>query len=79
MRLFYLFGLTLLLTLAACGPRTGDFQNTLYVFGTLVDITLHDTTQQQSDAAINDLEKTFQRMHRDPGFRPTAEMEDGTS
>lgn len=77
MRLFYLFGLTLLLTLAACGPRTGDFQNTLYVFGTLVDITLHDTTQQQSDAAINDLEKTFQRMHRDwHAWQPGGELYD---
>ena len=75
MRLSFPFALILLLT--ACGPRTGDFQQSLYVFGTLVDITLHDTTQQQADEAVDDLEQTFQRMHRDwHAWQPGGELYD---
>jgi len=77
MKLPYLFVISLLLTLSACAPKTTDFKHTLYVFGTLVDITLHDTTQQQSDAAVDELEKTFQRMHRDwHAWQPGGELYD---
>jgi thiamine biosynthesis lipoprotein len=77
MKLIYLIGISLLLSLPACAPKSTDFQQTLYVFGTMVDITLHDTTRAQADAAVEELEQTFQRMHRDwHAWQPGGELYD---
>lgn len=57
--------LFILVFITACdrGPR--DHQQTLLVFGTLLDIKAYTDKPAQFDAAVRDLEQTFQAMHRD--------------
>jgi len=54
----------LLLLLAGCG-RTGEFQAQLYVFGTAVDITLHDVPEAKAEQAIRRINADFRRWHHE--------------
>ncbi|MEW8506958.1 MAG: FAD:protein FMN transferase [Candidatus Thiodiazotropha sp.] len=66
MHLSYRFLLLVLVLsgVVACerGPR--DHQQTLLVFGTLLDIKAYTDKPGEFDAAVRDLERTFQNMHR---------------
>ncbi|PVV12530.1 MAG: hypothetical protein B6D77_05410 [gamma proteobacterium symbiont of Ctena orbiculata] len=62
-RILLLFAV--LIGVAACdrGPR--DNHQTLLVFGTLLDIKAYTDQPAEFDAAVRDLERTFQAMHRE--------------
>jgi len=64
----------LLLTLVGCGDqRPPLYQEQLYVFGTLVDITLWDVEPKQAERAIRQISADFQVMHREwHAWRPGA-------
>ena len=49
--------------LAGCGPATGLYHERVYVFGTLVDVSLWGVTEAQGRQAIADLDRTFQAQH----------------
>jgi thiamine biosynthesis lipoprotein len=49
--------------LAGCGPSTGLYHERVYVFGTLVDVSLWGVTEAQGRQAIADLDRTFQTQH----------------
>ena len=53
----------LLAVLAGCAPARGLYQERLYVFGTLVDVTLWDVTPEQGRQAVADLDRSFQTEH----------------
>ncbi len=57
--------LSVLLLLSGCSqePQRHDYQ--LYVFGTLVDITLWDVDEARGNEAISTISSDFQRMHRE--------------
>ncbi len=58
----HLFLLTLL---CGCTQPPNELQKQLYVFGTLVDITLYDVSEQRAAAALQEVDSEFQRMHRE--------------
>jgi thiamine biosynthesis lipoprotein len=51
--------------ITACGQGPRDHQQTLLVFGTLLDIKAYTDKPAEFDAAVRDLEQTFQGMHRE--------------
>jgi thiamine biosynthesis lipoprotein len=53
------------MSITACGQGPRDHQQTLLVFGTLLDIKAYTDKPAQFAAAVRDLEQTFQEMHRD--------------
>ena len=55
--------LALAVVLAACAPAKGLYQDRLYVFGTLVDVTLSAVTEQQGRAAVAELAREFEAEH----------------
>ena len=55
----------LALALAACSAPKGPYQAQLYVFGTLVEISLRDVTAAKGREAIARIREEFQRMHHD--------------
>jgi len=58
------FLLALVLTvLLGCEPATGLHQERIYVFGTLVDISLWGVTEEEGRQAVADLDRTFQAQH----------------
>ncbi|SDG73194.1 FAD:protein FMN transferase [Roseospirillum parvum] len=61
--------------LVARGAAPQRQEATLYVFGTLVEITLEGTSKAEADAAVGELAQTFQRMHREwHAWRPEGEL-----
>jgi thiamine biosynthesis lipoprotein len=54
---------TALLVAGCARPAEQKYQ--LYIFGTLLDITLYGVDKPQADAAVAALSERFQRMHRD--------------
>jgi thiamine biosynthesis lipoprotein len=46
-----------------CGPSTGLYHERIYVFGTLVDVSLWGVTEEQGRRAVADLDRTFQTQH----------------
>ncbi|MCU7921129.1 MAG: FAD:protein FMN transferase [Candidatus Thiodiazotropha sp. (ex Dulcina madagascariensis)] len=56
--------LTATLTLAACARGPVDHQQTLLVFGTLLEIKAFTDKPDAFHRAVADLDQTFQRMHR---------------
>ncbi len=64
---FFRFGILLfcLLSLTACGRGPTDHQQTLLVFGTLLDIKAYTDRPEHFNKAVKDLEQTFQTMHRE--------------
>jgi thiamine biosynthesis lipoprotein len=61
------FGILLfgLLWLTACGRGPSDHQQTLLVFGTLLDIKAYTDRPEHFNKAVRDLEQTFQTMHKE--------------
>jgi FAD:protein FMN transferase len=57
--------LSLLLSLVACGRGPADHQQTLLVFGTLLDIKAYTDRPEHFNKAVRDLEQTFQMMHKE--------------
>ncbi len=53
-----------LLSLTACGRGPADHQQTLLVFGTLLDIQAYTDRPEHFNKAVRDLEQTFQTMHK---------------
>jgi len=54
------------LALMSCGEKTPEIhKSTLFVFGTKVEITVRGEDTQKAKAATAQLEKDFQRMHKD--------------
>lgn len=52
-----------LFLLAACGRGPSDHQQTLLVFGTLLDIKAYTDRPEHFNKAVRGLERTFQEMH----------------
>ena len=56
--------LAVLCLAAACGNnRSGEYKHTVFAFGTLIEITLYDTTEARAHAAFDRLEKDFHAYH----------------
>ncbi len=55
----------LVLNSSACSQRPKEIKTTLYAFGTLINITLYDITQQQANIAFKQLESDFQHYDHD--------------
>jgi thiamine biosynthesis lipoprotein len=53
------------LLLTACGRGPSDHQQTLLVFGTLLDIKAYTDRPEHFNNAVRNLEETFQTMHRE--------------
>lgn len=51
--------------LSGCSRPPPDYHQSLFIFGTLVDITLHGTVGEQATAAVDAVDADFQRMHRE--------------
>jgi thiamine biosynthesis lipoprotein len=62
-RILLLF--VVLIGFSACDSGPRDHQQTLLVFGTLLDIKAYTDNPAGFDAAVKDLELTFQQMHRE--------------
>ena len=64
---FTLFSILLagigLLTTSCANDRDTEYKHTLFVFGTLTEITLYDTTEADADAAFEHLERKFHAYH----------------
>lgn len=63
--IFLLVLLPLFLLTGGCSRSPSSYQHQLYVFGTIVDITLWDVAEQQSQQAITAITRDLQRMHHD--------------
>jgi thiamine biosynthesis lipoprotein len=61
----YCLLLSAALLLAACGRGPSDHQQTLLVFGTLLDIKAYTDRPEHFNNAVRSLEKTFQTMHKE--------------
>jgi len=61
--------------LSGCTEPPADFHQSLFIFGTLVDITVHDATAEQAAAAVAAVDEDFQRMHREwHAWKPGGEL-----
>lgn len=49
--------------LLGCGAPTGLHHERIYVFGTLVDVSVWGVTEQEGRRAVADLDRTFQTQH----------------
>ncbi len=56
----HLFLLTLL---CGCTQPPNELQKQLYVFGTLVDITLYDVSEQRAAAALQEVDSEFGKIN----------------
>lgn len=57
--------LPLFLFLSGCESEQAVFNDRFLAFGTLVELTIADTTMEQAIKAADAVEKDFQKMHRD--------------
>jgi thiamine biosynthesis lipoprotein len=57
--------LTCLLTAAACQRAPRVYQAQLFVFGTVVDVSIQGVDEETADRAFRELQQDFQAMHRD--------------
>jgi thiamine biosynthesis lipoprotein len=63
------------MTLSGCTKPPPDYHQSLYIFGTLVDITLHDVPEEQAESAVAAVDEDFQRMHREwHAWKPGGEL-----
>ena len=63
------------LLLAGCADKPQDIHQSLFIFGTLVDITVHGAPAEQAEAAVADVDADFQRMHREwHAWKPGGEL-----
>jgi thiamine biosynthesis lipoprotein len=61
----FLIVLCLALLTGGCGTGPKDHRETLYVFGTLVEIQAYTNDSKGFSKAVAELDKMFQKMHRD--------------
>lgn len=54
-----------IILLQACGERPAEHRESLFVFGTLVEITAYAADELSFREAVNRLDEMFQAMHRD--------------
>jgi thiamine biosynthesis lipoprotein len=52
-------------SLSSCTPTTAQHKHTLFVFGTLIEITLADISAQLAEKTFLQLEQDFQQYHND--------------
>jgi thiamine biosynthesis lipoprotein len=63
------------LLLSGCTAPPADFHQSLFIFGTLVDITVHDSPEEQAEAAVAAVDDDFQRMHHEwHAWKPGGEL-----
>lgn len=55
--------LVLCIFLAACAEKPGEHKAQFFVFGTLMEVSLWDTTPENAQQAFSDLQELFQGMH----------------
>jgi thiamine biosynthesis lipoprotein len=61
--------------LSGCTQPPPDYHQSLFIFGTLVDITVHDAPAEQAANAVAAVDKAFQRMHREwHAWKPGGEL-----
>lgn len=67
MNRLYRYLIILLIVIAAlgCSPTATDHKQQLYVFGTLVSISAYSADKQAFEQAVDAVDASFQRMHRD--------------
>ncbi len=71
----WLLLVVLLPALAACQRQAEPYQQTAYVFGTLVDFTVWGVPDARAAAAVRDVDAEFQRMHREwHAWQPGGEL-----
>jgi len=67
--------LTALVAASGCGGPPREHHDTLYIFGTLLDLDLISRDDQLAQQAEIELDHMFQRMHRDwHGWKPLGEL-----
>lgn len=69
--------IVLVLGLAGCfdPPVAADYKETRYIFGTLVEFVIHGTDEKTAKQAIADVDRDFQRMHKDwHAWKPGGEL-----
>ncbi len=49
----------------ACSKPAAEYRQSLFIFGTVVDLKLRGVSDQQAKEAVQVVERAFQRMHRD--------------
>jgi thiamine biosynthesis lipoprotein len=59
-----LFGLAIAM-LSGCGRETGEQHQTLYIFGTLLEVSAHAADPVDFRQAVRHLDRRLQQMHRD--------------
>jgi len=64
-KLFALVLMLALLFMAACSESTSEYRQTLFIFGTVVDLKLRSVGTEQAEEAVLIVDKAFQRMHKD--------------
>lgn len=57
--------LTISLLLIACSSEPNVEKSQFFVFGTIMDVTIHGADETTADQAFTALQKEFQRMHQD--------------
>jgi thiamine biosynthesis lipoprotein len=63
------------LLLSGCTAPPPDYHQSLFIFGTLVDITVHDSPEEQAETAVAAVDDDFQRMHREwHAWKPGGEL-----
>jgi len=61
--------------LSGCSDPPADFHQSLFIFGTLVDITVHGAPDEQAATAVEAVDEDFQRMHREwHAWKPGGEL-----
>jgi thiamine biosynthesis lipoprotein len=61
--------------LSGCTQPPADFHQSLFIFGTLVDITVHGVQEEQAADAVAAVDADFQRMHREwHAWKPGGEL-----
>jgi thiamine biosynthesis lipoprotein len=61
--------------LSGCTQPPADFHQSLFIFGTLVDITVHGVPEEQAADAVAAVDADFQRMHREwHAWKPGGEL-----
>jgi len=62
---FYLLLVWALSMLVACSEATTEYRQSLYIFGTVVDLKLRGVSSERAAEAVQVVDRAFQRMHRD--------------
>lgn len=63
------------MALAACRSQVEPYQQTAYVFGTLVSFSVWGVPETEAASAVGDVDREFQRMHREwHAWKPGGEL-----